>query len=76
VADFGTERWTAVSASPQYAEQVRRAVKEVQRPNDLIVLGNWGDPDLLKYEIYDTVIVDYFLGAIERVCPLVSGLSF
>jgi len=76
VADLGTEQWTAVSASPQHAERVRKAIKGAQRPNDRIVLGNWVDPDLLKDEVYDTVIVDYLLGAVEGFAPYFQAYLF
>ena len=64
VADLETEHWTAISASPPHAEQVREAAKQKQRPNDQVVLGNWVDPNLLKGEQFDTVLADYLLGAI------------
>ena len=57
VADLGTDRWTAVSASPRHAELVDEAIRETQRPNDRIVIGNWVDPKLLKGETYDLSLI-------------------
>lgn len=76
VAELGTERWTAVSASPRHAERVRDAIKGKQRPNDQIILGNWVDPDLLKDQVYDTVMADYLLGAIEGFAPYFQPYLF
>lgn len=82
IADLATERWTAVSASPRHAEQVRGAVKAAKRPNDhgdrgdRIITGNWLDPELLKREIFDTVIADYLLGAIEGFVPYFQPYLF
>lgn len=64
-----TERWTAVTGAEGHAVQVRGAVKDIQRPQDRIVLGNWADPALLEGERYDTVIADYLLGAVEGFAP-------
>ena len=76
VADLNTKEWTAVSASPSHAQRVRDAISQVQRPDDRIVVGNWVDPDLLKGEIYDTVITDYLLGAVEGFAPYFQSYLF
>ncbi len=76
IADLETERWTAVSASPRHAEQVRRTVKPGQRPGDRIEIGNWTDPDLLSGEVYDTVLADYLLGAVEGFTPYFQAYLF
>ncbi len=76
VVDLRTERWTAVSASPTHAQRVQKAIKESQRPDDKIVLGNWVDTDLLKGEQYDTVMADYLLGAVEGFAPFYQPYLF
>ena len=76
VADWDTERWTAVSASPAHAKRVRNAIKETQRSDDKVVLGNWVDPNLLKGAQYDTVLADYLLGAIEGFAPYYQPYLF
>lgn len=65
-----------MSASPLHAKHVRNALKQAQRPNDQIVLGNWVDPNLLKDEIDDTVMADYLLGAIEGFAPYFQPYLF
>lgn len=76
VADLKTESWTAVSASPKHANRVREAAKSAQRAQDRIVLGNWVDPDLLKDEVFDTVLADYLLGAVEGFAPYFQPYLF
>jgi len=76
IADMDTESWTAISASSRHAERVRQAIKEVQRPKDRIIVGNWVDRNLLKDEVYDTVIADYLLGAIEGFSPYFQPYLF
>ena len=76
VADLETEKWTAISASPRHSQRVHEAIKQVQRADDRIVLGNWVDPNLLKDETYDTVMADYLLGAIEGFAPYFQPYLF
>jgi len=76
MSDLNTQRWTAVSASLEHAEQVRKAAGAAKRPHDRIVQGNWIDANLLKGEIYDTVIADYLLGAIEGFAPYFQSNIF
>jgi len=76
VADLATESWTAVSASSRHGDRVSHAIKEKQRPGDRIVQGNWVDTNLLKGEIYDTVIADYLLGAVEGFVPYFQPYLF
>ena len=66
---LATERWTAVTGAEGHAVEVRDAVARMRRAGDRLILGNWADPDLLKGEIYDTVLADYLLGAIEGFAP-------
>jgi len=76
MADLESKRWTAVSASSHHAEQVRNAVGEAKRPHDQIIQGNWIDTNLLKGEVYDTVIADYLLGAVEGFSPYFQPYLF
>jgi len=76
ISDLETESWTAISASPPHAEMVRRTIKKSQRPNDSVILGNWVDPNLLKGELFDTVIADYLLGAIDGFSPYYQPYLF
>lgn len=76
VQDVSPSRWTAVTASPVEADQLAKIAKERQRPQDQIVLGNWADPQLLQGEVFDTVLVDYLLGAIEGFAPYSQSFLF
>jgi hypothetical protein len=69
ICSLTTERWTAVSASPGHLAQVEAHVRTRMRPVDRLVLGNWTDRELLKGEVYDTVLADYLLGAVEGFAP-------
>jgi len=67
------------------AEEVHEATVGHRRANDRIVVGNWLDEQLLQGQSFDTVLVDYLIGAIdgfapywqdqlfERLRPLVNG---
>ena len=82
------ERWTGVTAASGHAAQVRDAVGDRLRPDDRLLLGNWMDPDLLTGEVFDVVLADYLLGAVEgfgpyfqndlfrRLRPLVGGVLY
>ncbi|MEL7540793.1 MAG: class I SAM-dependent methyltransferase [Pseudomonadota bacterium] len=69
ISQLSTDRWTAVTGAPGDAERVRVAMKDVQRKDDKIVLGNWASGELLKGEAYDTVLADFLLGAVEGFAP-------
>lgn len=69
IASLPTRRWTAVTAARGHADQVRDAVGARMRAQDRLVLGNWMDPALLRGEVYDTVLADYLVGAIEGFGP-------
>jgi len=76
IADLETERWTAISASPRHAEMTRTEVVDRQRAQDRLIVGNWIDPELLKGEVYDTVVADYLLGAVEGFAPYYQPYLF
>lgn len=76
VTGLETERWTAVTGAPGDAEQVRQATDAQRRPQDKILVGNWAKADLLKGEVYDTVLADYLLGAIEGFAPYFQPYLF
>ena len=75
VAGLATDRWTAVTGSAGEADRARNAIT-TQRPQDRIVLGNWADAQLLKGELYDTVLADYVLGAVEGFAPYFQSYLF
>lgn len=64
-----TSRWTAVTAAPGHARQVREAVGGRMREQDRLLVGNWMDPGLLAGEVHDVVLADYLIGAVEGFSP-------
>jgi hypothetical protein len=66
---LSTTRWTAVTAAPGHARQVREAVAARLRPQDRLLVGNWMDPALLAGEVHDVVLADYLIGAVEGFSP-------
>lgn len=60
-----TERWTAVTAARSLADKTRAALGSAMRPQDRLLVGNWVDDSLLAGETFDTILVDYLVGAIE-----------
>src|SRR3982751_1667463 len=62
VKSLPTSRWTAVTARPAPA-------LETERAQDRIVVGNWTDTALLDGESFDTVLVDYVVGALDGFAP-------
>jgi len=71
-----TERVTAVTGDPSYAERLRETYGTRLRTQDQIVLGNWSDPLFLHGDTFDTVIADYLLGAIEGFAPYFQDRLF
>ncbi len=76
IADLPTESWTAISAAPSHAAPLRKAIGTAQREKDRILIGNWIDPNLLKGEVFDTVVADYLLGAVEGFSPFFQPFLF
>ncbi len=64
-----TERWTAVTAQPEIAARARQRLAGSFRTVDRIIVDNWSKPELLAGEQFDTVLCDYFIGAVEAFAP-------
>lgn len=71
-----TEAWVGVTASAAHAAQIRDSLGAALRPNDRLMVSNWTDPALLRGEVFDTVLADYLLGAIEGFSPYFQGRLF
>ncbi|MEO1081116.1 MAG: class I SAM-dependent methyltransferase [Pseudomonadota bacterium] len=69
IAALQTQRWTAVTAEPRMAESARQALLNTPRSNDRLLIGNWADDALLAGEQFDTVLLDYFIGAVDAFAP-------
>lgn len=76
VASLATERWTAVSADPGHLDEAKAAVGPALRPQDRAIVGNWLDPGLLAGEVYDTVLAEYLVGAVEGYAPYFQTALF
>ncbi len=76
VASLKTDEWTAVTGAPGDAKQVEAAMQSNKRPQDKIVFGNWASADLLKGELFDTVLADYLLGAVDAFAPYFQPYMF
>lgn len=64
-----TTRWTAVTADPELMRTVTDDSGQDRRPDDRIVLGEWTDETLLEGEVFDVVLADYLLGAVDGFTP-------
>jgi len=69
ISGLTTERWTAVTADDARARRLEREFRRDSRPNDRVIAGNWTDPTLLAGEVFDVVLADYLVGAIDRFAP-------
>ena len=76
VSTLATERWTAVTGAPGDAKLVQDAMQSAQRPQDQVVFGNWSRAELLKGEVFDTVLADYLLGAVDAFAPYFQPYLF
>lgn len=65
-----------MTGSAEEADIAKDAVGSAQRSQDRIELGNWASDQLLKDEVYDTVIADYLLGAVEGFAPYFQPYLF
>ncbi|MCR9164644.1 MAG: class I SAM-dependent methyltransferase [Nannocystaceae bacterium] len=64
-----TQAWTAVTGDPAREKKLARELGGAVRARDEIVTGNWADEAFLNGEVFDTVLADYLLGALEGFAP-------
>lgn len=69
ISTLNTSSWTAITASAAMAEQSKQQYPGTMRDTDRLVVGNWIDEKLLEGEQFDTVLVDYFIGAVDGFAP-------
>lgn len=69
IAGLKTSRWTAVSADAEHLAETRDTVGSRLRTVDRLIVGNWNDPQFLSNDVFDTVLAEYLLGAIEGHAP-------
>lgn len=68
-----TRSLTAVTACPRRAGSLAHLFSERLRSEDRIVVGNWIDEELLRGQLFDVVLADYLLGAVDRFAPYFQG---
>lgn len=73
---LATERWTGVTGAAGHARQVRQAAGGRLRAQDELIVGNWMDPALLRDQVFDTVLADYLIGAVEGFAPYFQSRMF
>lgn len=76
VLGLSTSRWTAVTGADWMERTVRQELGHRMRPVDRVVTGNWSDPGFLAGQVFDTVLADYLLGAIDGFAPYFQGRLF
>ena len=69
IAGLTSTRWTAVSADAGHLAETRDAVSSKIRTVDRLIVGNWSDANFLANDVFDTVLAEYLLGAIEGYAP-------
>jgi len=69
IAGLTSTRWTAVSADAGHLAETRDAVSSKIRAVDRLIVGNWSDANFLANDVFDTVLAEYLLGAIEGYAP-------
>jgi len=64
-----TASLTAVTSQEVMAQSAPQALATPLRECDRILVGNWADGGLLPGERFDTVVLDYVVGAIDAFAP-------
>ena len=72
-----TDGWTAVTGARSRQQDLERRIgPSGLRPTDHIVNGNWTEDALLEGEVFDVVLADYLLGAIDGFAPYFQARLF
>jgi len=71
-----TTKWVGVTGSTSHANEIEAATGEALRNQDQLLIGNWCETDFLQGHIFDTVLADYLLGAIEGFAPYFQDQLF
>ncbi|CAN0384918.1 unnamed protein product, partial [Laminaria digitata] len=71
-----TEGFTAVTADTQFADTTRKEIGFKVKAPDEIVIGNWRDERFLEGQVFDTVLADYLVGAIDGFAPYFQDQVF
>lgn len=74
--DLPTDRWTGVTGAAGHARQVNDAAGDRLGDQDELIVGNWMDRALLRGQVFDTVLADYLVGAVEGFAPYFQSQLF
>lgn len=69
ILGLDTTRWTAVTADPARTKILLRRLGSSLRKGDEIVSGNWTDHAFLHDQVFDVVLADYLIGAVDFFAP-------
>ncbi|MBI4583842.1 MAG: class I SAM-dependent methyltransferase [Planctomycetes bacterium] len=69
VSMLETSRWTAVTTDGAQLESLKKEFRGRMRPQDRLLLGSWTDPRFLDREVFDTILADYLLAAVDCYSP-------
>ena len=69
IIGLDTTRWTAVTADPARTKILGRRFGSRIRRGDEIVSGNWTDHAFLHGQVFDVVLADYLIGAVDFFAP-------
>ena len=76
VMGLPTTGWTAVTGGEGGKDQLARRHADRVRPTDRLVVGDWAEPGLLAGEVYDVILADYLLGALDGFAPYFQDRLF
>ncbi len=76
ICGLDTTRWTAITGDPARELAMKAEFGPRLRPGDRVITGNWTDPTLLHGEVYDVVLADYLIGAIDGFAPYFQDRVF
>jgi len=71
-----TKSWTAVTGDVAVEAKLKKKFASRMTAADRLVTGNWEDPLFLHGEVYDVVVADYLLGAVDGFSPYFQDRLF
>ncbi len=75
VSALPARSWKAVTADPAQAAALRKAFCAAGG-HGAVESGSWEDPELLSGEVFDVVLADYLLGAMDHCSPYFQDQIF
>lgn len=76
VLTLPTKAWTAVTVDSRRTSKMLPALQGSIRECDRLLLGDWQEPTLLEGEVFDVVLLDYLIGAIDAFTPYFQEQMF